>query len=129
MRRLLATSWLLASLALVACGGNDKNASTDCLSPDKAIDAAAAKHVDTIVVGVKDVGDADKVTVKSCRTSDNDATAIVTVSGVRDASVKDQRHELTLKRKNNRWVLARDLDTQRCRKGHGHQDFSSLQCT
>jgi len=127
MRRLLATS-LFACLALVACGGDDKKASTTCLSPDKTIDSAAAKHVDKIVVGVKDVGDADKVEVTSCRTSDEDATATVTVRGVRDALVKDQRHKLTLKRKNNNWVLTQDLDTQRCREGHGHQNFSSLQC-
>jgi hypothetical protein len=129
MTRPLLTACLLCGLALAACGGGDKKASTDCRkSPDKAIESAARKHVETIVVGTKDVGDADKITVDTCQTSDSAATATITVLGVRDKQVADQRHQLTLGRRNNSWVFENDLDTQRCREGHGHRDFSSLQC-
>ena len=121
---------LLAALALGACGGDDDdNKSTACQSgSDAALEAAARAHVDTIVVGANEVGDADKIDVEQCRTSDEDATATVTVEGIRDDSVRDQRHELTLEKRNARWAIVRDLDTQRCREGRGHQDFSSIQC-
>jgi hypothetical protein len=131
MRGKLTTACVLAGLALSACGGDDDNkANKDCLpGADAALDSAARAHVDTIVVGIKEVGDADKITVDACKTSDEDATAVVTVEGIRDDSVRDQRHQLTLEKKNGRWTIVRDSDTLRCRKGRGHQDFSSLQCT
>jgi hypothetical protein len=122
---------LLAALALGACGGDDKkdNASKDCQSgSDAALEAAARAHVDTIVIGTKEVGDADKIDVTQCKTSDSDATAVVTVEGIRDDSVRDQRHQLTLEKRSARWTIVRDLDSQRCREGRGHQDFSSIQC-
>jgi hypothetical protein len=129
MKLLMLTACVLCGLLLAACGGGDKKASKDCLSPvDKGLDGAARKHVETIVVGTKDVGDADKINVDICRTSDSDATAVVTVLGVRDKLIEDQRHQLTLQRKNSNWVIVRDLDTLRCRNGHGHRDFSSLLC-
>jgi hypothetical protein len=128
MRGTLLIACLLAGAALGACGGGDKKANTDCLSSQAALEAAARAHVDTIVVGTKDVGDADSIKVDTCRTSDENATATVTVQGIRDASVRDQRHALTLEKKDARWTIVRDLDTQRCRDGHGHQDFSSIQC-
>lgn len=128
MRRTLLTGCLLTAVAVAACGGDDR-AQTRCEPADAALEAAARKHVDTIVVGAKAIeGDADRVTVDACRTSDEDATATVTVFGVRDDSVRDQRHRLTLQRKDGAWVIVRDLDTQRCRTGRGHQDFSSLRC-
>jgi hypothetical protein len=130
MRRTLLTGCLLAAVAAAGCGGDDdKQARTGCRSADAGLEAAARKHVDTIVVGAKAVeSDADRVTVDACRTSDEDATATVTVYGVRDDSVRDQRHRLTLERKDGSWAIVRDLDTQRCRKGRGHQDFSSVRC-
>ena len=131
MRRTLRTGCLLAAVALAGCGGDDddKQAQTRCLPADAALEAAARTHVDTIVIGAKAVeGDADRVTVDACRTSDEDATATVTVFGVRDDSIRDQRHRLTLQRKDGAWAIVRDLDTHRCRKGRGHRDFSSLQC-
>jgi hypothetical protein len=129
MRRTLLTGCLLAVLAAAGCGGDDDQAK-DCRPGDAALEAAARDHVDTIVIAGKAVeGDADRVTVDVCRTSDEEATATVTVLGVRDDSVRDQRHQLTLERRDGRWAIVRDLDTQRCRKGRGHQDFSSLRCT
>jgi CO dehydrogenase/acetyl-CoA synthase alpha subunit len=127
MRGTLLISCLLAGTALGACGG-DKKANTDCLSSPAALEAAARAHVDTIVVGIKDVGDADSIKVDTCRTSDEDATATVTVQGIRDDAVRDQRHQLTFEKRDARWTIVRDLDTQRCRTGRGHQDFSSIQC-
>jgi hypothetical protein len=129
MRRTLLAGLLLAGVALGACGDDEKNAQTTCLSDDPALTAVARDHANVVVVGAKVVkGEADRVQVDTCRTSDEDATATVTVFGIRDDSVRDQRHRLTLERQNARWVVVRDLDTQRCRKGRGHQDFSSLKC-
>jgi hypothetical protein len=131
MRRTLLAGLLLLGVVLGACGNDDKdkNAQAKCLSGDPALEAAARDHANVIVVGAKAVkGEADRVQVDTCRTSDENATATVTVFGIRDASVRDQRHQMTLERKAARWLVVRDLDTQRCRKGHGHQDFSSLKC-
>ena len=131
MRRTLLVGTLLAGIALGACGDDDeKKAQTTCLSDDPAIEAAAREHAKVIVVGAKAVaGEADRVDVDTCRTSDENATATVTVLGIRDDSIRDQRHRLTLERKNARWVIVRDLDSHRCREGRGHQDFSTLKCT
>jgi ribonucleotide monophosphatase NagD (HAD superfamily) len=129
MRRTLLTGLLLAGVVLGACGNDDEKAQTTCLSEDPGVEAAARDHAKVIVVGAKAVeGQADRVDVATCRTSDENATATVTVLGIRDDSVRDQRHQLTLERKNARWLVVRDLDTQRCRKGRGHQDFSSVKC-
>jgi hypothetical protein len=132
MRRTLLAGFLLLGVVLGACGNDDKNnnAQAKCLSgDDPALEAAARDHTKVIVVGAKALGsDADRVQVDTCRTSDNNATATVTVFGIRDKAVSDQRHQMTLERKAARWQVVRDLDTQRCRKGHGHQDFSSLKC-
>ena len=121
---------LLAGVALGACGDDEKDKqATKCLSDDPGLTAVARDHADVVVVGRKVVnGEADRVVVDTCRTSDENATATVTVYGIRDDSVRDQRHRMTLERKGARWVVVRDYDTQRCRKGHGHQDFSSLKC-
>jgi hypothetical protein len=131
MRRTLLAGLLLTGVVLGACGNDDdKNAQTKCRSgDDPALKAAARDHARVIVVGAKVVkAEADRVQVDTCQTSDENATATVTVFGIRDDSVRDQRHQLTLERKSARWVVVRDLDTQRCRKGRGHQDFSSLKC-
>jgi|GEM_PF-3593991 len=130
MRPTILTAGVLAALAVASCGGDDKKVSTTCQpGSDAALEAAARSHVKTIIVGIKEVGEADEITVDTCRTSDEDATATVTVKGIRDDSVRDQRHQMTLAKRNGRWAIVRDLDTLRCREGRGHQDFSSLQCT
>jgi hypothetical protein len=132
MRRTLLAGFLLLGVALGACGNDDENKTqAKCLSgDDPGLEAAAREHAKVIVVGAKAVrSEADRVQVDTCRTSDTNATATVTVFGIRDKSVSDQRHQMTLERKAARWLVVRDLDTRRCRKGHGHQDFSSLQCT
>jgi hypothetical protein len=132
MRRTLLAGFLLLGAVLGACGNDDKNknAQAKCLSGnDPALEAAAREHAKVIVVGTKSVtSEADRVQVDTCRTSDTNATATVTAFGIRDKVVSDQRHQMTLERKAARWQVVRDLDTQRCRKGHGHQDFSSLKC-
>jgi hypothetical protein len=131
MRRTLLAGLLLTGVMLGACGNDDdKDTQATCRSgDDSALKAAARDHAKVIVVGAKVVkAEADRVQVDTCQTSDEDATATVTVFGIHDDSVRDQRHQLTLERKSARWVVVRDLDTHRCRKGRGHQDFSSLKC-
>jgi hypothetical protein len=74
-------------------------------------------------------GDADRVEVIVCKTSDTRATATVTVFGQRDDSVRDTRHELVLdKLVVDGWVVSNDVTTYRCQPGRGHQDFSSELC-
>jgi hypothetical protein len=127
---LLTACLLLAGLALSACGGDDKKTSKACRpGTDAALEQAAREHTDKIIVGLKEVGDADKITVDACKTADDEATATVTAEGLRDDSIRDQRHTMTLKKRNGKWAIVQDHDTVRCRKGRGHQDFSSLQCT
>jgi hypothetical protein len=126
---MLLTACVVAGLALSACGGDDEETNKACIKgSDNALESAARSHVDVIIVGVKKVGQADKVDVTTCKTGDNDATAVVTVKGIRDKIVADQRHEMTLKKENGKWQIVRDSDTLRCREGHGHRDFSTLQC-
>ncbi|HUR86748.1 MAG TPA: hypothetical protein VMY78_15515 [Solirubrobacteraceae bacterium] len=130
MRLILLTGCLLACLAAAGCGGDDEpDQAKDCLKSTAALEAAAKRHANVIVVGTKALdSEAGSIDVEACRTSDDDATATVTVRDIPDDSIRDQRHELTLERKNARWVVVRDLDTQRCREGRGHEDFSSLVC-
>ncbi len=129
MRGSVAIACLLAGLALGACGGDEKKKNAACRTgdDDPALTAAARAHVDRIIVGAKPV-DARKVEVDTCQTGDEDATATVTVLGVKDTLIADQRHGVRLEKQNAKWAIVRDLDTQRCRKGHGHRDFSGLQC-
>jgi CO dehydrogenase/acetyl-CoA synthase alpha subunit len=130
MTRTLLAGLLLVGAALSACGNDDENkTATKCLSGEPALTAAARAHANVIVVGAKVLkSEADRVQVDTCRTTDENATATVTVFGIRDDSVRDLRHQMTLERRNARWVVVRDNDTQRCRKGRGHQDFSTLKC-
>ena len=120
---------LLGALVLASCGGNDKKVSKDCLpGSDPALEADARAHVDRIIVGAKPVK-ADKVEVDTCKTGDSDATATVTVVGVADRFVADQRHQLTLGKNEGKWAIVGDLDTMRCRTGHGHdKTFSGVEC-
>jgi len=129
MTRALLTLSLLGALVLASCGGDDKKANKDCLpGSDPALTAAAQAHVDKIIVGAKPVK-ADKVKVDACKTGDGDATATVTVVGVSDSFVADQRHQLTLAKQDGKWAIVGDLDTMRCRTGHGHDNsFSGVEC-
>src|SRR4051812_49081062 len=119
--KLLTACVVAAGLALSACGNDgDNNENKACIKgSDNSLESAARSHVDVIIVGIKKVGDADDVDVKTCKTGDNDATAVVTVKGIRDKIVEDQRHQMKLAKKNSKWVIVQDNDTLRCRKGHG----------
>jgi len=129
MRGTLLAACLVAGVALSACGGSHDNTNKACLKgSDDALTAAARAHVDVIIVGVKKIGQADKVDVDTCKLSDDKATAVVTVKGIRDKTVQDQRHEMKLEKHNDKWAIVQDNDTLRCRKGHGHRNFSTLQC-
>jgi len=129
MTRALLTAALLGALAIASCGGSDKKVSKDCLpGTDAALEAAARAHVDRIILGAKPVK-ADKVVVDACKTGDEDATATITVVNVADKLVADQRHQVTLARKQGKWAVVGDLDSMRCRQGHGHDNsFSGVEC-
>lgn len=109
-----------------AGGSNAARSSGGCKGADNALIAAARGHVGALRAGP--AGDADRITVDVCRTTDQDATATVIVYGMHDRLTRDVRHEVRLIKVGGLWQVTGDQDTTRCQKGHGHQDFSGFQC-
>jgi len=128
----------LVSAALGAGCGDDSGQSGgadgsggggDCKDAGKALTDAAAAHVgDLKLASGGDEGDAERLTVDVCRTTDQDAKATVIVYGLRDDSIRDVRHQLRLIKTGGLWQVTDDLDTRRCQKGRGQQDFSGGIC-
>ena len=128
---LLAVAALAAATLVAGCGGDDNDTDTSCQTPvDSALQAAVGAHVGTLRVDAgSDEGDADRVDTDICRTSQDRATATVTVVGLRDDSVRDHRHELTLEhRADGEWRVTGDRHTYRCQAGRGQQSFAATLC-
>jgi hypothetical protein len=134
----------LALAALVAgCGGDHKKSSAgasgganrgnvfggggDCKDADAALKKAAADHVIPVTVG-RGKGQAAKITVDVCRTTDENATATVEVFGLNDPRVRDVHHEIRLVKTGGLWQVTDDADTRRCQPGHGSQQFAGSVC-
>ena len=133
--RLPLFTLLLAALAIASCGDDaGPNEPAACVSTsDGALEAAAKAHVRNIVVGDNaspkgEQGQADRIEVAVCRSSDNDGRATVTVLGLRDDSIRDVRHVMVLEKRNGNWVIVRDGDSYRCQQGRGQQDFEPNRC-
>jgi len=133
--------WILVLFALSAalaagCGGDDSKQSggggaaseaaggKDCKDADKALTDAARGHVGTLKVGT----DIDRITANVCRTSDEEATAVVIAYGMRDDSTRDIRHQIKLIKVGGLWQVTDDIDSRRCQPGHGAQAFSDQYC-
>jgi len=148
-RRLLVLCLLIALLG-AGCGGDDDKSSGssgaasgeaggsasgeasgggDCLEADEDLSKAARDHVGPLKVatGGGEEGSVDRISVDVCKKSDEEATAVVIVYGMRD-SIRDVRHEVGLIKVGPLWQVNNDLDTRRCQKGRGQQDFSGDIC-
>lgn len=108
-------------------GGNVFGGGGDCKDADAALTKAARDHPAPLKVGPGE-GDAKRITVEVCRTTDSDATAIVTAYGLRDDSIRDVRHELRLIKSGGLWQVTDDQDSHRCQKGRGPQQFTGYGC-
>jgi len=61
--------------------------------------------------------------------SGDSATATLTLEGLMDDSVRAQRYELDLSRRDDgTWKVESASWSQRCHEGRGHQDFSPEPC-
>ena len=138
---------LLIALLGAGCGGDDDKSSGasggasgeasgeasgggDCLEADEDLSKAARDHVGPLKVATDggEEGGVDRISVDVCRKSDEEATAVVIVYGMRDDSIRDVRHEVGLIKVGPLWQVNNDLDTRRCQKGRGQQDFSGDIC-
>jgi hypothetical protein len=149
VNRLRASTLVLLSAVLLAggCGDDDKGSSSDgssgdassnvfgkggdCQDSEPGLEKAARDHVAYIKVaedGRAESGSADRITVDVCRSAQDEATATVTVFGLRDDSIRDIRHEMRLIKSGGIWQVTDDQDSQRCQAGRGQQEFSGSRC-
>ncbi|MBW3607688.1 MAG: hypothetical protein KY463_04930 [Actinobacteria bacterium] len=125
--RAIVPAYLLAAAVAAGCGSG---ATTNCKAPpDRALLLAVREHADEIQLpDGPDKGNAGRLTISACQTSDAEATATMTVFGLRDDSTRDIRHGMKLQVKNGKWVVTGDAHTRRCQPGRGSQEFSSAKC-
>jgi len=124
---------LLSAALAGGCGGDSESGAggggADCKDADKALTAAARGHAGNLEVAAAGrEGDAQRISVDVCRTTDEDATAVVIVYGLRDDAIRDVRHRLRLIKVGGLWQVTDDLDSRRCRQGRGPQQFSGDVC-
>lgn len=141
----LLTAVLAATVLAAGCGGDDSKKSSggssggqsdsdfggggDCQDADDALQKAARDHVGPLTVKAGGgEGTVDRITVEVCRTTEENATATVTVYGMSDDSVRDVRHDIRLIKTGGLWQVTDDQDTTRCQPGRGPQEFSGTLC-
>ena len=124
---LLPAACLLAAV-LVGCG---TGATTNCkVPPDRALLLAVREHAASVMVtSTKRRGNAGRLTITACQTSDTEATATLTVFGLRDDSTRDIRHGMKLERRAGKWTVIGDSHSRRCQEGRGAQVFSGARCS
>ncbi len=128
MRHLaLAFACLLVAAVAAGCGSG---ATTNCKAPpDRDLLVAVRAHAASIKLpNGPDKGNAGRLTITACQTSASEATATMTVFGLKDESTLDIRHGMRLEAKNGNWVVSGDSHTRRCQPGRGRQEFSSARC-
>lgn len=125
--RAIVPACLLAAAVAAGCGSG---ATTDCKAPpDRELLLAVRAHAAQIKLpNDADKGNAGRLTISACQTSSTEATATMTVFGLRDDSTLDIRHGMKLQVKNGKWVVTGDAHTRRCQPGRGPQEFSSTKC-
>jgi hypothetical protein len=123
----LVCACLVAAVLAAGCGSG---ATTNCkVPPDRALLLAVRAHAGPIKLpNGPDKGNAARLTITACQTSSTEATATMTIFGLRDRSTLDIRHGMRLEFKNGRWLVAGDSHTRRCQPGHGSQEFASSRC-
>jgi hypothetical protein len=117
-------------LAALVAGGCTSGVTTNCKSPpDRALLLAVRAHAGPIKLpNGPDKGNAARLTITACQTSPTEATATLTVFGLKDKSTLDIRHGVKLAFKNGRWNVTGDAHTRRCQPGHGTQEFANSPC-
>lgn len=125
--RAIVPACLLVAAVASGCGSG---VTTNCKAPpDRALLLSVREHAGPIQLpNGPDKGNAGRLTISACQTSDSDATATMTVFGLRDDSTLDIRHGMKLQVKNGKWVVTGDAHTRRCQPGRGPQEFSSARC-
>ena len=119
---------LLLGVILAGCG---TGATTNCkVPPDRDLLLAIRAHAGPVRITTVDKrGNAGRLTITACQTSDTDATATLTVFSLTDKATRDIRHGMKLEKKANKWTVIGDAHTRRCHEGHGSsQDFSNARC-
>ncbi len=118
---------LLAAAVAAGCGSG---ATTNCKAPpDRALLVAVRAHAASIKLpNGPDKGNAGRLTITACQTSSTEATATMTVFGLKDKTTLDIRHGMRLESKNGNWVVSGDSHTRRCQPGRGSQEFASARC-
>ena len=106
-----------AAGTLAACGGNDDG------------DTAPVSGPGPLEVALEHVGPRDSETMtRQTRVGQDEATVTLTFDGLRDDSVRSERHVVTLEREGDSWRVVDDRVTYRCQRGRGHQSFSGELC-
>ncbi len=118
---------LLLGAVLAGCG---TGATTNCkVPPDRDLLLAIRMHAGPITITTAEKrGNAGRLTITACQTSDTDATATLTVFSLTDKATRDIRHGMKLDKKGTRWTVIGDAHSRRCHEGHGSQDFSTARC-
>ena len=129
MRRLVLVSLLCLTAALLAACGS--GATTNCrVPPDRDLLLAIRAHAGPIVIQTTEKeGNAGRLTISACQTSDTEATATLTVFDLSDDSTRDIRHGMKLEKNGAKWNVIGDAHSRRCQKGRGSQEFASTRCT
>jgi hypothetical protein len=129
MRHLsLVPATCIAAAILGACGSG---ATTNCrVPPDRDLLVAIREHAGPIVIQTAErEGNAGRLTISACQTSDGEATATLTVFDLEDDSVRDIRHGMKLEKRGATWKVTGDAHSQRCQKGRGSEVFAAARCT
>ncbi len=126
-QRALVPACLLAAAVASGCGSG---VTTNCKAPpDRALLLAVRAHAGSIKLpNGADKGNAGRLTITACQTSSTEATATMTVFGLKDKSTLDIRHGVKLQVKNGRWRVTGDAHTRRCQPGRGTQEFANAKC-
>lgn len=128
MRRLSLPAICLIAVLAAGCGSG---ATTNCrVPPDRALLLAIREHAGPIVLPTATkTGNAGRLTISACQTSDTEATATLTVFSLSDESTRDIRHGMKLERRGTTWTVIGDAHSRRCQEGRGSQEFSAARCT
>ena len=118
---------LLTALVAAGCGSG---VTTNCKVPtDRALLLAVRAHASSIELpNGPDKGNAARLTISACQTSDTEGTATLTVFGLKDESTLDIRHGVKVMFKNGNWDVTGDAHTRRCQPGRGSQEFANSKC-
>jgi hypothetical protein len=117
----------LLAVVLAGCG---TGATTNCkVPPDRPLLVAVRAHAGKVVLPTEEKrGNAGRLTITACQTSDTEATATLTVFSLSNKSTRDIRHGMKLRRRVGQWEVIGDGHSRRCYQGHGSQEFSSAPC-